>query len=212
MKNQKTIDLFLYWNRLRGNRPAPRRTEVEPADIKALLADTFILEDDQRGQPVFRLAGTRLCAIFGRELKGFVFSSLWQDRDRRMISRLARNAFRDNSVIVLEFAAESRNGRTMEFEACLLPLRGGDESARALGCMTPAEKPFWLGVDPIETCRLVSLRVIDPEREPLFLKNRPAVAVPALDPAGTDLSPLIGTPEGRRVRHLMVLEGGKRDS
>ncbi|MCB1383001.1 MAG: PAS domain-containing protein [Notoacmeibacter sp.] len=212
MKNQKTIDLFLYWNRLRGNRPAPRRTEVEPADIKTLLADTFILEDDQRGQPVFRLAGTRLCAIFGRELKGFVFSSLWQDRDRRMVARLARNAFADNCVIVMEFSANSRNGRSMEFEACLLPLRGGDESARALGCIAPADRPFWLGVDPIETCRLVSLRVIDPDREPMFLKNRPSFHVPPMEPEGRDLDLAIGAPAGRRVRHLMVLEGGRRDS
>ena len=63
-----TIALFQYWNRLRDGRPAPRRTEVEPADIKTLLADTFILEKDTRGEAVFRLAGTRLCAIYGREL------------------------------------------------------------------------------------------------------------------------------------------------
>ena len=59
MKDQKTIDLFLYWNRLRDGRPAPRRNEIEPADIRSLLGDTFILEEDARGQAVFRLAGTR---------------------------------------------------------------------------------------------------------------------------------------------------------
>ncbi len=212
MKNQKTIDLFLYWNRLRANRPAPRRTEIEPADIKGLLADTFILEDDQRGQPVFRLAGTRLCAIFGQELKGFVFSSLWQDRDRRMVSRLARNAFTDNSVIVVHFDAVSRSGRELSFESCLLPLRGGDDSARALGCMVPNEKPFWLGVDPVETCRMTSLRVIDPDREPMFLANRPEIPVPTLAPESGHLYGMPDSPSGRRVRHLLVLDGGKDDT
>ena len=66
MKLNGSIELFQYWNRLRGTRPAPRRTEIEPSDIKTLLADTFILEQDSRGLPVFRLAGTRLCALFGR--------------------------------------------------------------------------------------------------------------------------------------------------
>ena len=56
------------------------RTEIEPADIKTLLADTFILEKDARGEAVFRLAGTRLCAIYGRELKGFAFVSLWREQ------------------------------------------------------------------------------------------------------------------------------------
>ena len=101
MKDQKTIDLFLYWNRLRNGRPAPRRHEIEPADIRSLLGDTFILEEDTRGQAIFRLAGTRLCALFGQELKGFVFASLWNDRDRRIVTRLAGNAFRDNCVVVL---------------------------------------------------------------------------------------------------------------
>ena len=71
--------------RLRNGRPAPKRTEIEPADIKRLLADTFILEKDTRGEAMFRLAGTRLCAIYGRELKGFSFPSLWRERDQRLV-------------------------------------------------------------------------------------------------------------------------------
>ncbi|MBU2194045.1 MAG: PAS domain-containing protein, partial [Alphaproteobacteria bacterium] len=51
-----SVELFRYWNRLRNGRPAPTRTEIEPADIKTLLADTFILEKDTRGEAVFRLA------------------------------------------------------------------------------------------------------------------------------------------------------------
>ena len=93
MKLDGSIALFQYWNRLRAGRPAPKRTEIEPADIKTLLADTFILEKDTRGEAVFRLAGTRLCAIYGRELKGFAFASLWQEKDQRMVARLAHGAF-----------------------------------------------------------------------------------------------------------------------
>ena len=56
MKLEGSIALFQYWNRLRGGRTAPLRTEIEPADIKAQLADAFILEKDARGEAVFRLA------------------------------------------------------------------------------------------------------------------------------------------------------------
>ena len=69
MKQHGSIELFQYWDRLRDNRQAPKRTDIEPADIKSLLADTFILEKDGRGEAVFRLAGTRLCAVFGRALE-----------------------------------------------------------------------------------------------------------------------------------------------
>ena len=208
MKDQKTIDLFLYWNRLRNGRPSPRRHEIEPADIRSLLGDTFILEEDTRGQAIFRLAGTRLCALFGQELKGFVFASLWNDRDRRIVTRLAGNAFRDNCVVVLSLEGHSRAGRQIAMELVLLPLHGKGEGARALGSAVVLDKPFWLCVDPLVECRLNALRVVDPDREPVFLKNRPEVAVPSLSPAAEDMDYGRERPTGRRVRHLMVLDGG----
>ncbi len=209
MKQEGSIALFQYWNRLRDGRPAPRRTEVEPADIKQLLADTFILEKDTRGEAIFRLAGTRLCATYGRELKGYSFPLLWSRRDQRMIARLAHSAFHDKSVIVVTFDGLSGSGRSNPFEMVLLPLEGGLGSPRSLGAITPCDKPFWLGADPVVECRVDSLRVVDPDREPLFLGSRPAMRVPPMAPAEQELiSPDMGE-NGRRIRHLVVFEGGK---
>lgn len=211
MKLEGSIALFQYWNRLRNGRPAPRRTEIEPADIKSLLADTFILERDTRGEAIFRLAGTRLCATYGRELKGYSFPLIWARRDQRMISRLAYGTFHDKSVVVVTFDGVTAGGRSAAFEMILLPLEGGMGSPRSLGAVTPSEKPFWLGADPIVEGRVDSLRVVDPEREPMFLSSRPAVAVPSLAPGDGQL--LDGSAEaaegGRRIRHLVVFNGGR---
>ena len=210
MRQDGTIKLFQYWNRLRDGRPAPRRTEVEPADIKALLGDTFILESDLRGEAVFRLAGTRLCAMYGRELKGFAFSSLWRDRDRRMIARLVRNVLTEQSVLVICFEAISRSGRQVPIELLLLPLAGGEESRRALGVATPADKPYWLGADPVIDSTLESVRVVDPNREHSSPWNRHQVDVPMLAPGDLPLDPHTGGISGiRRIRHLVVLPGGR---
>ncbi|MGB3387516.1 MAG: PAS domain-containing protein [Pseudaminobacter sp.] len=210
MKHSGSIDLFHYWNRLRDGRRAPKRTEIEPVDIKALLADTFILERDTRGEAIFRLAGTRLCATFGRELKGFSFPSLWREKDRRLVARLVFGVFQSKSVIVITFDGLSRNGRSLQFELLLLPLDGGIENPRAMGVMSPAEKPFWLGADPISDALIDSVRVVDPDREPMFLRNRPAVTVPSLAPSASTLAEPVGTRDGaRRIRHLVVLPGGR---
>src|SRR5262245_16432734 len=142
MSRDGTIALFQYWNRLRAGRPAPKRTEIEPADIKSLLADTFILEKDVRGEAVFRLAGTRLCASHGRELKGFAFASLWKEKDQRMAHRLAHSAFSAKSVVLLSYRGLSQNGRTAEFELIMLPLDGGLENPRCLGAAISSDKPF----------------------------------------------------------------------
>jgi hypothetical protein len=209
MKQDGSIALFQYWNRLRHGRPAPKRTEIEPADIKRLLADTFILERDTRDEAVFRLAGTRLCAVYGRELKGFSFPSLWQDKDRRLVSRLVHGVFESSNVVVITFEGTSGNQRSNPFEMIILPLEGGTDSPRCLGAVSAVEKPFWLGADPIIEARIESVRVVDPDREPIFLTNRPAINVPALSPSELPVS-REGEPTGsRRIRHLLVLDGGR---
>jgi hypothetical protein len=211
MRREASVTLFQYWNRLRDGRAAPKRTEIEPADIKSLLGDTFILESDSRGEAVFRLAGTRLCAIYGRELKGFAFSSLWRDKDARLIARLVRSVFQEKSVLVMTYEGISRGQRSLSLELLLLPLDGGTENRRALGIVSTESKPYWLGADPVTEAAVETVRVVDPDREPMFLKNRPAVEVPSLAPtlgaAGID-------PAGdgvRRIRHLLVLPGGRSE-
>lgn len=205
MKQSGSIELLQYWNRLRKGRPAPRRSEVEPADIKKLLADTFILERDSRGEAVFRLAGTRLCSIHGRELKGFSFASMWRLRDQRLVSRMVEGAFSSASVVVISYLGIGQKGRTCPFELLLLPLDGGDQNPRCLGIASATEAVYWLGADPITENAAESVRVLDPDRETMFLQNRPPILVPPLVPRDEDVTAL---PSGRRVRHLTVLDGG----
>lgn len=210
MKQDGSIALFHYWNRLRGSRPAPKRTEVEPADIKRLLADTFILERDTRGEAVFRLAGTRVCATFGRELKGFSFPSLWLQKDQALVTRLVQGVFDANNVVVVSFAGFTGAKRSNPFEMVVLPLDGGVDNPRCLGAMSPVEKPFWLGADPIVEASVESARVVDPDREPMFLKNRPAIEVPALSPSDLPTAGDLENSGGsRRIRHLLVFDGGR---
>lgn len=212
MKQDGSIVLFHYWNRLRRGRPAPKRTEVEPADIKTLLADTFILERDTRSEAVFRLAGTRLCGVYGRELKGFSFPSLWREKDQRLVSRLVHGVFESNHVVVVAFDGVSRNKRSNPFEMIILPLDGGVDNPRCLGAVSAVQKPFWLGADPIVEAHIESVRVVDPDREPVFPKNRPAIDVPALSPselpAARDYDRSVGP---RRIRHLLVHDGGREE-
>lgn len=207
MKQEGTIALFHYWNRLRNGRPAPRRTEIEPADIKSLLADTFILECDTRGEAVFRLAGTRLCATYGRELKGYSFPLIWAQRDQRIIARLTHGTFHDKSVVVISYEGVTRSGKTNHFEMVMLPLEGGHGSPRLLGAITPLTKPYWLGSDPLVEGKIETLRLVDPAKEPFFL----ARATPSLAPQETHLmDDTFAAPEkGRRIRHLVVFDGGK---
>ncbi|TIT42503.1 MAG: PAS domain-containing protein, partial [Mesorhizobium sp.] len=80
-----------------------------------------------------------------------------------------------------------------------------------LGVISAAEKPFWLGADPITDALIDSIRVIDPEKE--LLNNRPAIDVPSLVPdeiGAPDTISALG--RARRIRHLVVFDGGREDS
>lgn len=211
MQQEGTVTLFQYWNRLRDGRPAPLRSEIEPADIKTLLADTFILEADSRGEAVFRLAGTRLCAVYGRELKGFSFPSLWRTHDYRAMTRLLNGVFRDATVAVITYAGITARESRATFEMMILPLDLGHESKRSLGVVTACDHPYWLGADPVVDAEITGIQVIDPDQTPLMLKNRPPIEVPP--PLSAENVPSLRplqTP--RRVRHLLVLEGGLKNS
>jgi hypothetical protein len=214
MKNESSISLFMYWNRLRGQRPAPSRTEIEPSDIRQQLADTFILERDARGQSIFRLAGTRVCATYGRELKNFAFASLFGPNDFTLVAKLINSAYEQKTPCLIGFEGRSASGRRTGFEALLLPLYAEGESARLFGAIIPDTKPFWLGADPIAENQVVWVRVVDPEKTHLFLNNRPQLEVPPLAPSANSFSESgglfqSGTSDRRkRVRHLTVISGG----
>jgi hypothetical protein len=208
MKQKGTTALFRYWDGLRGERPAPQRTEIEPAEIKSLLADTFILEKDARGEAIFRLAGTRLCATYGRELKGYAFPLLWSQRDQRILARHAYSVFHYDAVVAITFEGRTEGGKAAPFEMVMLPLSGDKGSPRALGCIVPGEKPYWLGADPVAENRIGALRIIDPARERQLLAERPKIAAPRLAPEQLDGA---GAEGGRRIRHLVVFDGGRDD-
>ena len=64
MRQAATRELFDYWNRLRGERGAPERSEVDLAAISKLLADTFLLEIDVAHRFPFLMSGSRVNALF----------------------------------------------------------------------------------------------------------------------------------------------------
>lgn len=161
MKNTSTRVVYDYWDKLRGHRAAPERGDIEPGALRNVLQDTFVLENGPIG-PVFRLAGTRLCALFGGELKARPFVALWPDVEAQGdVRRLADIVMDETAGAVAGFTAETAGGAAIALELLLLPLRHrGRTHARLLGALSPAASPDWLGLDRITAVRLVSIRMI----------------------------------------------------
>src|SRR5882762_7463638 len=85
MKHPSSRGFFAYWDAKRGDARAPDRSEIEPGAVRELLGDIFVLSyDNEAGYP-FRVAGTRVCALLGRDLKDQSFSALFAPDTRREI-------------------------------------------------------------------------------------------------------------------------------
>lgn len=206
MKSDICRELYEYWNRLRDGAQAPRRSAIEPAAIRRALGDTFILEVIDRRTLRYRLAGTRLCGAYGREMKGANFLDLWRKADRNAIATLLAAVADDGAAAAIGLTGHAGGTRAVACEMLVLPLRqDGPGFDRVLGGMAPMERPYWLGTDPILEQRVTSMRLIWPDQEPRFAAQlQPArpVAVPAIAAADA-------TPAALRSR-FVVLDGGKR--
>jgi hypothetical protein len=167
MQQPTSRQLYAYWDRVRNGRLAPRRFEIEPAKIAALLPETFIAESAGLLGYRFRLAGTKICEQFGRELRGADFSSLWEEQDREAVASLLRSVFTDAAVGNGVFRAYTRTNRQVSFEMVLMPLiHSGEAVNRILGAITAIDPPFWLGAEPLVRQEIVDLQLHYPDGAP----------------------------------------------
>jgi hypothetical protein len=208
MKHAASRELYEYWNRVRGSDPAPQRSAIEPSDLRRILPDTFILEVSDRGHYFVRLAGTRVCAIYCREIKGSNLLDLWRGDDRSAMTTLASAVTEDGAAAVVTLDARTADNKSVGCELTLLPLRhGGTSFDRVLGSLATLERPVWLGSEPVVLQTITSLRLIWPQETPRFFRRTvspPTSAFFASPPAA--LSAL----RSRRRGHLFVVDGGKQ--
>jgi hypothetical protein len=163
MKHAASRELYAYWEERRGERPAPERADIEPGAIRTALSDTFILEldaDDRQGlRHVFRLAGTRVCALFDRELKGESFVDLWALGSRTAVTDLLAISTDESVGTVAGVSAHGASGEAIDLEILLLPLgMRRPRLARIIGVLAPLKPPVWLGASPIGALTLGSRR------------------------------------------------------
>jgi hypothetical protein len=172
MQQPTSRQLYAYWDRIRNGRVAPRRYEIEPSMIAPLLPETFIVEGTQALGYRFRLAGTRICEQFGRELRGADLLNLFEDDDRDAVASLLRTVFANAAVGHGRFRAFSCSNRQASFELVLLPLiHSGETINRVLGAITAIEPPFWLGAEPLLRQEILELNLHWPDGSPAFLQD-----------------------------------------
>lgn len=142
MHNRASREIFDYWVRLAGERPAPLRTEIDPVALRRYLPHLFIAATaDGNGDSAgltFRLAGTRICDMFGREFRGAPYEDLWFDATNRQPFEIAANAIQYERPVLLEVHV-LRPDDERPYDLLLMPMRPHDAgfSDRLLGALMP---------------------------------------------------------------------------
>ena len=136
-KEQLVNNFIAYWNDLRQDGDVPRRADVDPGRIEALLSHAFIAEKIMPGLARFRVAGLSLCDLMGMEVRGMPVGSFIDPSHRTALSDALVEVFERPAMLSMDLTPSSENGDGgLNAKLVILPLRSdlGDIS-RVLGCL-----------------------------------------------------------------------------
>jgi len=157
MKHPSSREFFAYWDAKRGDARAPDRSEIEPGAVRELLGDIFVLSYDQGAGYPFRVAGTRVCALLGRDLKDASFSALFTPDSRREIEDLVSYVAEEMLAAIAGITATTDDGKTAHLELLLLPF---NNRAHAPVSLTGVLAPFEDDLGTIADFKVTSWRYL----------------------------------------------------
>ncbi len=183
--------LFCYWERIRGEASAPPRSRIDFKEITRIMPWLALMERAPASRSyMWRLAGTGICRLWGRELTGREVLENWRPHERDSMTKALDGVVTAHQPFVARFAARSLDGDDVGIEILALPVyKDARREPYVLASLMPFREPAWSGESRLTTFGLSSLRVIWTEPLP-----------------GEDTRALL--PEGRPRGFLRIINGG----
>ncbi|MBV1865882.1 MAG: PAS domain-containing protein [Rhodobacteraceae bacterium] len=165
MQDPVLLDLLNYWERLRGGRIAPMRSEIDPREISGALEYTFILEHTKLNQIRFRLAGNKLCDLLGMELRGIPAYALIAPESRDYFTDILTELLAEPKIIHLQLTSQPEGFGEQTAQMLLLPMRNdAGQINRILGCVSSIDArikpPCRFTISGKKTTRIVSSQTV----------------------------------------------------
>ncbi|RBI70843.1 PAS domain-containing protein [Roseovarius sp. TE539] len=133
-----------YWAGMCDGAQVPRRSDVDPRRIGALLSNAFIAERIAPGHARLRIAGMHLTELMGMEVRGLPLSAFIAPAGRDRLADGLVRLFDQPATLRLDLVlrGDGRGRAAATGTMVLLPLRSdmGDVS-RALGCLITTAPP-----------------------------------------------------------------------
>jgi hypothetical protein len=147
---------YEYWCSRAGARRIPARADIDPVEMRPWIAATLLADAvfDTHGAPVdffFRVAGTQVCARYGRELTHRYLSDIPMDGQKESVLANYRAVIETCQPFYSINRIRDETGLQRSFEMLLLPLSAaGDGCDMVLGVVLPlprdydAEEGVWI--------------------------------------------------------------------
>jgi hypothetical protein len=163
------ISLIDHWQDKAREGHLPSRRDIDPSALKSILSDTYILETDEDGTLRFRLAGSGLRAIFGREATGETLDAVLSGQDLENARRCYATAARLAAPWLTRNLYDLGQGDRFAYLRLVCPLaRDGVRVDGFLGAFAPRDI-----FDPPRTFQDISERIeATLEREEAILATR----------------------------------------
>jgi hypothetical protein len=160
--HSSTRHLFRYWESIRGERPAPLRSDISLQQISRLLPWIFISETaDGAATHSLRLAGTGVCQLWGENMTGKDLFAGWAAFERDTMNKLLNITVKDRQPFVMRCRSRTHTGLLANLEILGLPVEADDKGkVQVLGLVVPLQEPELLRNERLASFDLVSVRII----------------------------------------------------
>ncbi|MET0482482.1 MAG: PAS domain-containing protein [Aestuariivirgaceae bacterium] len=191
--------LFRHWETIRGERSVPSRSDLDLRKITEIVPWLFILERNPVRQAYrWRLAGTGIGLLWGRELTGGGFLDEWRPHERAGFGAILDRVVAALQPCIAHAHAMSIDGDWVKLELLGVPIRTtAGNQVQILGAVLPLENPRWLGHASLDSLSLQSAKLIWTEPIP----GAPAGLLPSSPPSTSEAA----------LTAFTVIQGGKRD-
>ena len=171
-----TKAVFDYWNAIRNGSPAAPREAVDPCALRSHLPQIFILQKHDDQHITFRLAGTGMCAIFGREFRDQNFFSMFTGDCEEKARAMAAHIIGDYRVGLMSTIGYTIDRREAAFEVIMLPLmdQQGDV-CRVLGSLFVTQGQTLMRQKVFVRQRINTVKLINPDID--RVANEPSMPV-----------------------------------
>jgi hypothetical protein len=102
LTDPRLVELYRYWDRLRGPRFAPARADIDPIAIPTLLPHILLIDIIAPGRYRYRLVGTEVERNFGKAMTGGYIHELARGEYLTFLNDLYATLIRDREPVYSE--------------------------------------------------------------------------------------------------------------